>query len=91
FSFIGLQSREVKAGDRKQVDVQMALDVAQLSEVVVTSYGIQSTVPYTPTVELAHPATGNREFKQYLESNMRYPQEALDKKVEGRVTVEFFC
>ena len=90
YSFIGLQSQEVSVGDRSQVDVQMALDAAQLSEVVVTGYGIRNAEPYTPTVELAHPVTGNREFKKYLESSLRYPQEALDKKVEGRVTVEFF-
>ncbi|MFN3839124.1 MAG: TonB family protein [Cyclobacteriaceae bacterium] len=90
YSFIGLQSQEVSAGDRSQVDVQMALDAAQLSEVVVTGYAIRNAEPYTPTVELAHPVTGNREFKKYLESSLRYPQEALDKKVEGRVTVEFF-
>lgn len=90
YSFIGLQSQEVPAGDRRQVDVQMALDVAQLSEVVVTGYGIQNATPYTPTVELAHPSTGNRAFKQYLESSVRYPKEALEKKIEGRVTVEFF-
>lgn len=90
YSYIGLQSQEVSAGDRRQVDVQMALDVEQLSEVVVTGYGIQNAAPYIPTVELAHPSTGNRAFKQYLESNVRYPMEALEKKIDGRVTVEFF-
>ncbi|QOI96451.1 MAG: TonB family protein [Flammeovirgaceae bacterium] len=89
FSFIGLQTQEVAVADRNQVDVQMALDVTQLSEVVVTGYGIQGEA-YTPTVELAHPGIGNRAFKQYLEKNLQYPREALDKKVEGRVTIEFF-
>lgn len=37
FSFIGMQKQEVKVGHRKVVDVQMQADVAQLSEVVVTS------------------------------------------------------
>ncbi len=91
FSFIGLQSQEVNAGDRKQVDVQMALDAMQLSEVIVTGYGIQKNgTPDPPTIELAHPSIGDRAYKKYLESNLLYPQEALDKKVEGRVTVEFF-
>lgn len=88
-SFIGFQTQEITVADRNQVNVQMALDVTQLSEVVVTGYGIQGEA-YTPTVELAHPVMGNRAFKQYLEKNMRYPKEALDKKVEGRVTIEFF-
>lgn len=89
FSFIGLQSQELAAGERKQVDVQLAPDAAQLSEVVVTGYGIQRE-SYIPTVELAHPVTGNRAFKQYLERNVKYPKEARDKKIEGRVTIEFF-
>jgi TonB-linked SusC/RagA family outer membrane protein len=40
FSFIGLQSQEVTVGERTVVDVSMALDVTQLSEVVITSQGI---------------------------------------------------
>ena len=40
FSFIGLESQEVEIGTRSVVDVQMASDVKQLSEVVVTAMGI---------------------------------------------------
>ena len=41
FSFIGLQTQEVSAGDRSVVDVTMASDVTQLAEIVVTSQGIE--------------------------------------------------
>ncbi len=41
FSFIGLQTQEVPIGERSVVDVSLALDVTQLSEVVVTGQGIQ--------------------------------------------------
>jgi TonB-linked SusC/RagA family outer membrane protein len=41
FSFIGLQSQEVVVGDRTIVDVSMASDIQQLSEVVVTAIGIE--------------------------------------------------
>ena len=41
FSFIGLQSVEVPVGERTVVDVQMSLDIQQLSEVVVTAVGIE--------------------------------------------------
>ncbi len=41
FSFIGLQTEEVPIGDRTTVDVSLALDVTQLSEVVVVGYGTQ--------------------------------------------------
>jgi Ca-activated chloride channel family protein len=39
FSFIGLKTSEVSVGNRKNVNVSLALDVSQLSEVVVTGYG----------------------------------------------------
>lgn len=41
FSFIGLQTQEVPIGDRSVVDVQLGLDVQQLTEVVVTAVGIE--------------------------------------------------
>jgi TonB-linked SusC/RagA family outer membrane protein len=41
FSFIGLESKEIEIGDRQVVDVSLALDVTQLSEVVVVGYGVQ--------------------------------------------------
>lgn len=89
FSFIGLQGTEVQAENRKEVDVQMALDVTQLSEVVVTGYGTPTGESMPPTVDMAHPEIGNRAYKQYLEKNLRYPQTAISTKTEGRVTVEF--
>ena len=42
FSFIGFQTQEVSIGDRSVVDVTLGSDVTQLSEVVVTSFGIES-------------------------------------------------
>jgi len=41
FSFIGLQSKEVAVGERTVIDIQLGLDVTQLSEVVVTAVGIE--------------------------------------------------
>lgn len=90
YSFIGLQSKEVPLGERKIVDVEMNLDMTQLSEVVVTGYGYSEKSETVPTVDLAHPTIGTRAYKKYLEENLLYPQLALDNKVEGRVTVEFF-
>jgi TonB-linked SusC/RagA family outer membrane protein len=49
FTFIGLESQEVEIGSRTSVDVSMAQDVQQLSEVVVTAQGIERTrneLPY---------------------------------------------
>jgi TonB-linked SusC/RagA family outer membrane protein len=41
FSFIGYQTAEVSVGTRSVVDVQIATDVTQLTEVVVVGYGTQ--------------------------------------------------
>jgi TonB-linked SusC/RagA family outer membrane protein len=41
FSFIGLESKEIPIGDLSEVNVSLALDVTQLSEVVVVGYGVQ--------------------------------------------------
>jgi TonB-linked SusC/RagA family outer membrane protein len=41
FSFIGLKTQEVAIGDRSVLDVALSLDVQQLTEVVVTSQGIE--------------------------------------------------
>jgi Ca-activated chloride channel family protein len=38
FSFIGLQSKEVKIGTRSVIDISLSLDAAQLHEAVVTGY-----------------------------------------------------
>jgi len=40
FSFIGLKTQEVEIGSKTVIDVSMASDVSQLSEVVVTALGI---------------------------------------------------
>jgi alpha-2-macroglobulin len=42
FSFIGFTTTEADAGNRSEVDVQLAPDVTQLSEVVVTAYGVST-------------------------------------------------
>lgn len=43
FSFIGLSNQEIEIGQRTIIDVSMALDAKQLSEVVVIGYGTQHT------------------------------------------------
>lgn len=92
FSFIGFASKEVEAtGDA--LDVELDADVSELSEVVVVGYGSSTDVgflPSTPTVmELATPEGGRKVFKQYLENNLKYPEQALKNGVEGKVTVQF--
>jgi len=41
FSFIGLETQEVEIGSRSVIDISMASDAEQLSEVVITAIGIE--------------------------------------------------
>jgi len=91
FSFIGYMSTEIDAGQKEELDVQLSEDISQLSEVVVVGYGAEtkSDDDLTSNLEMATPAGGRKAFKQYLETNMKYPEQALENKVEGKVTVQF--
>lgn len=92
FSFIGYEDREVVPGAVNEVNVELEEDVSQLSEVVVVGYGTkrESDIMDTyPTVEMAIPEGGRKAYKKYLENNLNYPEQALNNKVEGKVTVQF--
>ena len=90
FSFIGFSSTEVDAGDKTQLNVQMAEDVSQLSEIVVVGYGAEKKSEDAPeTLEFANPYGGRRAYKQYLEKNLQYPEQALAENIEGKVTIQF--
>lgn len=90
FSFIGYESKTVDAG-ASSTEILLVPDVAQLSEVVVVGYGTRDKdgLDTTPMVEPAMPDGGKKAFKEYLEKNLKYPEQALNHKVEGRVTVQF--
>ncbi|GAA5035069.1 SusC/RagA family TonB-linked outer membrane protein [Marivirga lumbricoides] len=74
FSFIGMKKQEVQVGNRSVVDVQMATDVAQLSEVVVTGYGSQLKREITGSVA---------SVKGDVIENL--PMQSFDRAIQGRV------
>jgi TonB-dependent SusC/RagA subfamily outer membrane receptor len=50
FSFIGLKTQEINISGRTTVDISLALDATELSEVVVTALGVSrevKTLPYS--------------------------------------------
>jgi TonB family protein len=91
FSFIGYENKEVPADPASLSEVVMNPDIAQLSEVVVIGYGGEKRedTDFNPIVEAPEPAGGRKAFKQYLEKNLKYPDQALNHGIEGRVTVQF--
>jgi len=74
FSFIGLRSSEVEIGSRAVVDVQMATDVTQLSEVIVTGYGIEQKRDLTGAVS---------SVKGSAIQNL--PVQSFDRAIQGRL------
>jgi TonB family protein len=88
FSFIGMQTNEVKLQEQEVVNIKMAEDVSQLSEVVVTGYAPPASAG-EPVIRLAEPIGGRKAYDKYLENELRYPQQAIDNNVRGRVTVQF--
>jgi TonB family protein len=89
FSFIGLKSVEINPAAKEEVNIKMTPDYAQLSEVVVTGASGEIKAENTPTLEFAQPQGGKKAFQNYLEEKMNYPSQALENKVEGKVTVQF--
>jgi TonB family protein len=90
FSYIGYTGREADT-QKDKVDVEMDVDASQLSEVVVVGYepAFDKDEERAEALELASPEGGRRAYKQYLEKNLTYPQQAIENKVEGRVTIQF--
>jgi TonB family protein len=89
FSFIGLQTQEVSRSNADKLDVKLAEDVSQLSEVVVTGKATPVDLSGEPVIRLAEPTGGLKAYDKYLEGNLRYPQQALDNNIKGRVSVQF--
>jgi TonB family protein len=88
FSFIGLKDIEVSPAGKKELNVEMSPDLAQLSEVVVSGYDANAGGNHA-TLRLAEPKGGRNAFQKYLKEKMNYPEQALENKVEGGVTVQF--
>lgn len=89
FSFIGFQRHEVRATGHQEVNVSLEEDVASLSEVVVTGFGVESGKAISGPYRSPEPSGGRSSFKDYLSKAVRYPAEAIQNKTEGRVTVRF--
>ncbi len=77
FTFIGLQTVEVEIGSRTTVDVQMEADVRQLSEVVVTGYGIER-----PAGEVTY-QTERVDANTIMRGQQQMPAAGLVGKVAG--------
>lgn len=85
-SFIGYVTSVIEVSDNDHLDVALEEDIQALSEVVVTAYGQASLTPINVS---AQPENGYGGLKRFIKSEIRYPQEAKDKDITGKVTLSF--
>lgn len=76
FSFIGYTTQEVPLNGRATLDVNMAADVKQLSEIVVVGYGTQKKQDVTGAVE----QVSSKDFNGGINTN---PLQSIQGKVAG--------
>ncbi len=74
FSFVGYTSQEIEIGNRSTLDVQLATDAHQLSEVIVTGYTTQKKKDLTGAVGIVE-----------IEDVQSFPVAGADEMLEGRV------
>jgi TonB-dependent starch-binding outer membrane protein SusC len=74
FTFVGYITQEVEVGSKTTIDVSMATDVTQLSEVIVTSYGQQDKRTLTGSVA---------SVKGDVFKNL--PIQSVDRGIQGRL------
>src|SRR5690606_24934963 len=88
FNFIGFEPREIPLPDGPELNVTLEENIATLSEVVITGYA-DSKPADDNSFRSAEPAVGKSDFKVYLANSVKYPQEAVQNKIEGKVTIRF--
>lgn len=95
FSYIGMESKEIVVDETNKnpetMEVQLAPDVSELSEVVVTGFGTGEEPPSMEDIkwEITEPEGGKKNYRNYLQQNLHYPEVALRNNIEGKVTVQF--
>lgn len=85
-NFIGMEQQEFVVSEETDNKIFLTADVAQLSEVVVTSVGQEKEEDNTYSA--ARPSIGFSDYRDYLKDNLRYPPKALEAGTEGRVRLK---
>ncbi|HNP20003.1 MAG TPA: SusC/RagA family TonB-linked outer membrane protein [Fulvivirga sp.] len=77
YSFIGLASQEIEVGARSVIDIQMTSDIKQLSEVVVTAFGVEREKK-----SLGY-AVQELSSEELVKGQTRSPVQSLQGKIAG--------
>lgn len=91
FSALDKKSLGIIQNNNQRLDVKLKDDELQVNEIVVTGYELESSKnsKALSTSKLAEPVIGRTALKKYMEENVRYPNEARQGKIEGKVIIEF--
>lgn len=89
FNYIGFATEEVQIKGQEALKISLKDDVSALSEVVVSGYGTSDKTTSDAVLVKPQPAKGFPDYKAYLRNNLKYPETALQNKIEGNVRVEF--
>lgn len=85
FSFVGFETSEVEVGSRSTIDITIG-GATELQEVINTAQEVKDKTT-SPYFTAAKPPNGLKSYKKYLESNLRYPTQAQEASIEGRVVL----
>ncbi len=81
FSMLGMEQQQIARPSDEEINVTMEQDVATLSEVVVTGQN-------QPGLTIgANPSDGQAAFQEYIDENLRYPEEGKEGTVIVRVDI----
>lgn len=82
-NFVGMESEEIKSKTDTSVLIAMNENKQALEEVIVVGYGIarkEKGAENTPDYVPAQPSEGYSQFREYIKSNMRYPENGATKE-----------
>ena len=100
-AYVGVKTAEVTISATPEKDVKSSVTVylekepetAKENEVVVVGYGKEDKGNYPPVFNVVEEAPeypgGMPELMKYLAMNLRYPADAHEKGIQGRVIVQF--
>ena len=86
FSFVGYVTTEEPIDNRSTIDVQLAPDVSQLSEVVVTAYGVEKKRQILSSSSVVHAMSGR---VAGVESEPRMKKTIVSTPVIRQINVEY--
>lgn len=86
FSFVGYVTMEEPIDNRSTIDVQLAPDVSQLSEVVVTAYGVEKKRQILSSSSVVHAMSGR---VAGVESEPRMKKTIVSTPVIRQINVEY--